>query len=162
MCREKWKHSPIGVASTLLSLSELWGKRWVSFCSLEAKAISWGSSRVHTDYGSPPVCVHGLNAASLNRSVSSWLQVKLIKKKNTPIQNQSLCFLSTRWRTEQRGAAGRGGRGPVRLRYQQLNTLSAPPHTLPPFLSSSSSLALSPSRVVELTSLFFSPFLFLY
>lgn len=41
-------------------------------------------------------------------------------------------------------------------------TLPAPPHTLPPSLSSPSSVALSPSRVAELTSLFFSPFLFLY
>lgn len=117
---------------------------------------------------SPPpghgVCVTGLNAASLNRSVSAWLQVKLdLKEKSSdPESEPLLCLHQAKNRTKRRCRTWRTRPSETTPPPTQEPSLHLLTLFLPPSLSSPSSVALSPSRVAELTSLFFSPFLFLY
>lgn len=178
MCREKWNDSCSGADSRRLSLSVSHVGRDRSFsvaAGWRCRSISWGSSHFSQHRVSVPssqqVCVNGLNAGFLNWSASykhlcgcrwsSFLNRMLRSRIRTsvfsrPGEEQNKEALQDVEDEAQWDYATNNSR----LSLHLLTLLS--PQSSPPLLPSSSSVALWPSRVVELTSLFFSPFLFLY
>lgn len=113
----------------------------VCFCKSAARSAEAPPASVNSQFPLPGhgVCVTGLNAASLNRSVSAWLQVKLnLKEKSSdPESEPLLCLHQAKNRTKRRCRTWRTRPSettppPTQEPSLHLLTLFLPPSPLPP------------------------------